>query len=244
MEETQFQKIQAWFEKLDQKIEGLVLDLRNNPGGLLTVAVEVAEQFVPRDQLIVYTKGRQADQEMRFVSKGVREPRPYPIVVLINHGSASASEIVAGAVKDHKLAILLGVQSFGKGSVQTVVPMRDGSAIRLTTARYYTPAGTMIHGIGIKPDIDVPFQRIDTKTTEEERKKKKVSEIFDKVSELEEPDGDEAKPTPDAEKDKAKSSEDEELDNQVQRAVDLIRALNVYGVKAIEFAGAAEPEKK
>jgi carboxyl-terminal processing protease len=137
------------------ELKGLVLDMRNDPGGLLDQAVRVADHFVSDGQMIVYTEGREKDSKMQFTAKkGGKEPN-YPIVVLINGGSASASEIVAGALQDHKRAIILGTQSFGKGSVQTIIPLSDDSGLRLTTARYYTPKGRSIQAKGITPDIVV-----------------------------------------------------------------------------------------
>ena len=137
------------------KLSGLVLDLRNDPGGLLDQAVRVSEHFVDEGKLVVYTEGREKDSKMRFVSrKSVKQPN-YPIVVLINSGSASASEIVAGALQDHKRAVIMGTQSFGKGSVQTIIPLTDNSGLRLTTARYFTPSGRSIQAKGISPDITV-----------------------------------------------------------------------------------------
>src|SRR6266511_1212236 len=138
-----------------KKITGLVLDLRNNPGGLLTSSVEVAEKFLDPGKLIVYTEGRVRNQNMRFQASGKRVYSDFPIVVLVNQGSASASEIVAGALQDWGRAVVLGTQSFGKGSVQTIIPLSDGSGLRLTTAKYYTPKGRSIHGKGISPDIVV-----------------------------------------------------------------------------------------
>jgi len=147
------------FQDLKQKnkgnLRGLVLDLRNDPGGLLDQAVRVADHFLDEGQLIVYTEGREKDSKMRFTArKGDKEPH-YPIVVLINSGSASASEIVAGALQDQKRAAIMGTQSFGKGSVQTIIPLSDNSGLRLTTARYFTPSGRSIQAKGISPDIIV-----------------------------------------------------------------------------------------
>ncbi|MBL0226173.1 MAG: S41 family peptidase [Geobacteraceae bacterium] len=137
------------------ELKGLILDMRNDPGGLLDQAVRVAEHFVEEGKMIVYTEGREKDSKMQFTArKGTKEPN-YPIVVLINGGSASASEIVAGALQDHKRAIVMGTQSFGKGSVQTIIPLSDESGLRLTTARYYTPKGRSIQAKGITPDIIV-----------------------------------------------------------------------------------------
>ena len=135
------------------KIQGLVLDLRNNPGGLLTSAVEVTEKFLEPGKLVVYTEGRVRNQNMRFSSNAKRSFTDFPVVVLVNQGSASASEIVAGALQDYGRAVVLGTQSFGKGSVQTIIPLSDGSGLRLTTAKYFTPKGRSIHGKGITPDI-------------------------------------------------------------------------------------------
>ena len=142
-------------DEYKNELNGLVLDLRNDPGGLLDQAVKVAEHFVQDGQMIVYTEGREKDSKMQFTArKGGKEPN-YPIVVVINGGSASASEIVAGALQDHKRAIIIGTQSFGKGSVQTIIPLSDDSGLRLTTARYYTPKGRSIQAKGITPDITV-----------------------------------------------------------------------------------------
>ncbi|MEK7234475.1 MAG: S41 family peptidase, partial [Elusimicrobiota bacterium] len=140
----------------------LVLDLRNNPGGLLSAGVEVASIFLGEAKLIVYTQGRKADSRQDFTT-GAKAPYPVlPLVVLINGGSASASEIVAGAMQDHKRAVVVGERSFGKASVQSLIPLPDGSGLRLTVARYYTPSGRSIHRDeknktgGIMPDIVVP----------------------------------------------------------------------------------------
>ncbi|MHB8057669.1 MAG: S41 family peptidase [Desulfuromonadaceae bacterium] len=142
-------------DEYKNELNGLVLDLRNDPGGLLDQAVKVADHFVQDGQMIVYTEGREKDSKMQFTAKkGGKEPN-YPIVVVINGGSASASEIVAGALQDHKRAIILGTQSFGKGSVQTIIPLSDDSGLRLTTARYFTPKGRSIQAKGITPDITV-----------------------------------------------------------------------------------------
>ena len=144
----------------DEGLKGLVLDLRNNPGGLLDQAVKVADVFLEKG-LIVYTDGRIEEQKMRFEAHPNKHHHKYPIAVLVNEGSASASEIVAGALQDHKRAIILGVQTFGKGSVQTIIPLEDGSAVRLTTARYYTPNGRSIQAKGIEPDIEVPYRLLE-----------------------------------------------------------------------------------
>jgi len=142
-------------ESIEQPLSGLILDLRNNPGGLLDQAVAVSDLFL-QDGLIVYTEGRDPDAQLEFSATAAETEANYPLVVLINGGSASASEIVAGALQDHKRAIILGEQSFGKGSVQTIVPLGDDSGLRLTTARYFTPSGRSIQARGITPDVVVP----------------------------------------------------------------------------------------
>ena len=134
--------------------KGLVLDLRNNPGGLLQEAVSVSDVFLDSG-IIVYTKGRGDNQRMVFNAGAAKTEPDYPMIVLVNGGSASASEIVAGALQDYKRAIILGTTTFGKGSVQTIIPLSDGSAVRLTTSKYYTPLGRSIQAKGIEPDITV-----------------------------------------------------------------------------------------
>ncbi|MBU1905371.1 MAG: S41 family peptidase, partial [Candidatus Omnitrophica bacterium] len=129
---------QALKQLTKEGMDALILDLRNNPGGLLDIAVKVAEKFLEKDKMIVYTKGRIPSQDLEFLSKESKPIVDIPMVVLINEGSASGSEIVAGCLQDYKRAIILGMKSFGKGSVQTVIPLRDGSALRLTTSKYFT----------------------------------------------------------------------------------------------------------
>jgi len=177
---TQFQEhtgedlakaLKALSEENKGNLKGLVLDMRNNPGGLLNGAVGVSAAFLAKGELVVYTEGRAEDAKMRltanaehYVRGGVKADylrdlpidfKNVPMVILVNGGSASASEIVAGALQDHKRAIVMGTQTFGKGSVQTILPMNNGTAIKLTTARYYTPNGRSIQATGIVPDIQV-----------------------------------------------------------------------------------------
>jgi carboxyl-terminal processing protease len=140
-------------------MKALVLDLRNNPGGLLTAAVEITEDFIEDGKLVVYTEGRVRNQNMRFQAHARKAYANLPMVVLVNQGSASASEIVAGALQDWGRAIIVGTQTFGKGSVQTIIPLSDGSGLRLTTAKYFTPKGRSIHGKGITPDIVVELPK-------------------------------------------------------------------------------------
>jgi carboxyl-terminal processing protease len=162
-QETTNSELQKALDELHKKtgndLEGVVLDLRNNPGGLLNQAVDVASHFI-KSGLIVYTKGRLPDQQLKFTASGKNVEPDYPIVTLINGGTASASEIVAGALQDHKRAITVGTPSFGKGSVQTIIPLEDGSALRLTTALYYTPNGRSIQAEGIQPDITMHEEKV------------------------------------------------------------------------------------
>ncbi|NKB25702.1 MAG: PDZ domain-containing protein [Kiritimatiellae bacterium] len=140
---------------IKENMKALVLDLRNNPGGLLSSAIDISQKFVKRGKMIVYTQGRNQQRIQKFVARGRIHYTDFPIVILVNGGSASASEIVAGALQDHNRAILIGEKTFGKGSVQSVLPLGDGSAIRLTTAKYYTPSERVIHENGIEPNITV-----------------------------------------------------------------------------------------
>jgi carboxyl-terminal processing protease len=149
---------------MSEGMQGMILDLRNNPGGLLNSAVDVCAEFLPPNELVVYTEGRSASQKRQYRTSRDYKARPFfPVAVLINGGSASASEIVAGALKDLNRAIVVGETSFGKGSVQSVLALSDDSALRLTTAKYYTPGKQVIHGKGITPTI------IATMTNEQER---------------------------------------------------------------------------
>ena len=152
-------------DELQKKgMQALVLDLRNNPGGLLNVAVDVCAQFLPPNTKVVSTQGRVASQQHDYTTSGATKERPrFPLAVLVNEGSASGSEIVAGALKDLRRAVLVGETTFGKGSVQNVVQLPDGSALRFTTAKYYTPSKQVIHGNGVVPNIRVPM------TVEQER---------------------------------------------------------------------------
>ncbi len=156
----------------NSSLKGLVLDLRDNPGGLLNQAIEMSDLFLNKGD-IVSIKGRQVKHTKVFTAHPDSKKRDYPIVVLINGGSASASEIVAGALQDHKRAVILGTTSFGKGSVQTVEPLRDGYGLKFTIARYYTPNGRSIQAQGIVPDIEVKQISTDNKVVEDQRIKEK-----------------------------------------------------------------------
>ncbi|ADW17142.1 carboxyl-terminal protease [Desulfobulbus propionicus DSM 2032] len=148
--------------KKKSALRGLILDLRNNPGGLLDQAVKIADIFLDKG-VIVSTKGRNKEEQMVFEAHPDDSHSDFPMVVLVNGGSASGSEIVAGALQDHKRAIILGTTTFGKGSVQTILPLPDGAGLRLTTAKYYTPSGDSIQATGIKPDMVVPLTTNETK---------------------------------------------------------------------------------
>ena len=151
--DSQFLKSIKKFEK-NQKIKGYVIDLRNNPGGLLTQAINITDYFLD-DGEIVSTKGRNISETRKFFARKGDEIKGKPLVVLINNGSASASEIFAGALKDHKRAIILGENSYGKGSVQSIIPLRNGGGMRLTISKYYLPSGKSISEVGVTPDIFV-----------------------------------------------------------------------------------------
>ena len=163
--DKQFLNIVKQFEK-DSKIKGYILDLRNNPGGLLTQAINITDFFLD-DGEIVSTKGRKASETRKFFARKGDQINGKPIIVLINNGSASASEIFAGALKDHKRAIILGENSYGKGSVQSIIPLRNGGGMRLTISKYYLPSGNSISEVGVSPDIVVEENgedfKIDTK---------------------------------------------------------------------------------
>jgi carboxyl-terminal processing protease len=170
-QDTAFEFDKAW-EKLDkQGMESLILDLRYNPGGLLTTAVEICKNFIGDRKLIVYTQGRSEGQVTKFFAEEKAKYEKTPLVILVNKGSASGSEIVAGCIQDWKRGIILGEKTFGKASVQSLLSLSDGSGLRLTTAKYYTPSGRLIHDVGITPDIvvEVPVE-IMTKLMKEREK--------------------------------------------------------------------------
>jgi len=220
------------FEEKDQPMQGLILDLRNDPGGLLDQAVEVSDEFLEKG-LIVYTGGRLESQHMRFEAHKNDKPHNYPIVVLVNAGSASASEIVAGALQDHKRAIILGEPTFGKGSVQTVIPLPDGSAVRLTTSLYYTPSGRSIQAKGIEPDIVVKRESAqnDDGDTEEELRRIREKDL-PRHMEISPPDGaqeDQEDLSSQREQTERKSDGQKLMDgdNQLKRALDLLKSYKI-----------------
>jgi len=211
-------------ETADRPLTGLVLDLRNDPGGLLDQAVEVSDEFL-EEGLIVYTGGRLESQQMRFEAHKKSKPRKFPIVVLVNSGSASASEIVAGALQDHKRAIILGEPTFGKGSVQTIIPLNDGSAVRLTTSLYYTPSGRSIQAKGIEPDILVK---------REVPQKEETEDNTDEVRRIREKDlprhMENRKQEATGAKQEALQVETQKMierDNQLRRALDLLKSYKI-----------------
>jgi carboxyl-terminal processing protease len=154
-------ELEAALASLEKKgMKKLVLDLRNDPGGLLDASVSVSSKFLPKDSLVVYLQGRQKADRKDFLTNSSETPKMYPLVVLVNTGSASASEIVSGALQDSKRALIVGTQTFGKGSVQTVFPLEGGGGLRLTTAKYYTPSGRSIQNVGITPDIEVKLPTV------------------------------------------------------------------------------------
>lgn len=174
-EKTHQELVKALEELEKHGIKGLILDLRYNPGGLLSSAIEVADEFLEKG-IIVSVRGKAKDSQMNFEAKPNPPERKhsYPIVILINHGTASASEIVTGALKDHKRALVLGQKSFGKGRVQTVIPLEDGYAVKLTTAFYYTPNGICIDKTGITPDIEIPPLELTKKDTIKEKEEEVI----------------------------------------------------------------------
>ncbi len=220
-------------EELEKALRGLenkgmkklVLDLRNDPGGLLDASVDVSSKFLPKDSLVVYLQGRQKTDRKDFLTTSIETPRTYPMVVLVNTGSASASEIVSGALQDSKRALILGTQTFGKGSVQTVFPLESGGGIRLTTAKYYTPSGRSIQNVGITPDIEVKLptvkepkegepvhvvvrekdleRHLTNETVKEEKKKEKPAAEEDFAMEI--------------------MPKDEKDDVQIQRAIEILK---------------------
>jgi carboxyl-terminal processing protease len=214
--------LKALKEENKGTLNGLIIDLRDDPGGLVDQAVDVCNHFID-DGLIVYTEGRAADAKMKFYArKGNKEPH-YPIAVLINGGSASASEIVAGALQDHNRAVIMGTQSFGKGSVQTIMPISEDSGLRLTTALYYTPKGRSIQAKGIVPDIVVEEMQL-AKTEKKdafqisERNLENHFENKDIESKVDKPKGTQTVSNPD---------DHLEGDYQILRALDMLRAVGI-----------------
>jgi carboxyl-terminal processing protease len=226
----------------EQPLQGLVLDLRNNPGGLLEQSVRISDIFL-EEGLIVYTKARRKENNLSFSAHKNFLKYDFPIVVLVNEGSASASEIVAGALQDHKRALILGAQTFGKGSVQTIHPMASGAGVRLTTALYYTPSGRSIQAKGITPDIMVASTFLTKEELERRKEEQKDKPKFIKEADLlhhfeNQTDGAEkpkagkvTEPSKeDAEKAKlAEIKEQIEQDNQLKQALMILKGAAIFG---------------
>ncbi len=235
---TTTDEVKKALEKFSEEgaLKGLVLDVRNNPGGLLNQSVGVSNIFLKKGALIVYTEGRTPDQNMTFKTQKSSKYVDLPLVILVNGGSASASEIVAGALKDLNRAIVMGTKTFGKGSVQTIIPLSDGSGLRLTTAKYFTPSGKVIEKNGIDPNIIVenPVVKPDAKEEKSEEKlnagqeKDTTTHFFgtkDKTPDLEseQPDNN----TPKDEKE-ARFLKGYKKDIQLQRAVGLLKGVELF----------------
>lgn len=235
---TTTDEVKASLEKLskDGPLNGLVLDLRNNPGGLLSQSVSIANMFLEKGVLIVYTEGRTPDQNMTFKTRKSSEYVGLPLVILVNGGSASASEIVAGALKDLKRGVVVGTKTFGKGSVQTIIPLSDGSGLRLTTAKYFTPSGKIIENNGIEPNIVVE-NPIPKPVSNEEEGKKKTNAISEKDDPIHSSGTEKEIPGQENEPSDEKSSKDikeamfleaYKKDIQLQRAIGLLQAEALY----------------
>jgi carboxyl-terminal processing protease len=234
--------LQKALEKLKEEkggLKGLVLDLRNNPGGLLTQAVRVSDMFL-ESGMIVYTEGRLESQKQKYFAHKEGTWSNFPIIVLVNGGSASAAEIVAGAMQDHKRAVILGTKSFGKGSVQTILPLDDNSALRLTTARYFTPKGRSIQATGIVPDIVIENPVVIPETKPEDKNRPSLREenlpghLRNPQLQQEQKDSKEKETDKDKEKENSKTvqptppSEGTENDAQLRRALELLKGWDVF----------------
>ena len=226
-QESTSEDLTTEIEKLAPKdIQGLIIDLRNNPGGLLTAAVGVSEQFLDAGRMVVSIQGRNGKKD-EYRARTTSKNYQYPMIILVNHGSASASEIVAAAMQDWGKAVIIGTTTFGKGSVQTILPLSDGSGLRLTTAKYYTPNGKSIHGIGIQPDIV-----IDPKKPTQVAKQEGDSDQKDPSS------SDKSKPTPApakvTEPEKAQEVDKDgpqpvpQEDAQLLKAVEMLKSWKVF----------------
>ncbi len=222
-------------EEIGDGLIGYVLDLRNNPGGLLDQAISVSDAFLNQGE-IVSTRGRNVEDAQRYNARAGDLTNGLPLVVLINGGSASASEIVAGALQDHRRAVIMGTTSFGKGSVQTIIPLSGNAAMRLTTARYYTPSGRSIQGTGIDPDIVVEQARLETVENGPQRREADLRGALDDGGGNGAPAND--APANDAEQDKpeeptAEQPAPDRQDYQLTRALDLLRGLAFFNERAI-----------
>lgn len=217
--------INEFHKKLGDKLQGVVLDLRNNPGGLLDQAIGLSDLFLDKGE-IVSTRGRKSEDAQRYNAKSGDALNGLPMVVLINGGSASASEITAGALKDHHRAVIMGTRSFGKGSVQTVIPLAGNVAMRLTTAYYYTPSGVSIQQKGIEPDIDVQAAKVEEIAEMNRRREADLKGALNNPNDPgAAPDEEKSMPgTPVVGNDKDKPA----TDYQMARAIDLIRGVRFF----------------
>lgn len=207
------------------KLKGVVLDLRNNPGGVLNAAVSVSDAFLKKG-IIVYTEGRIADSKLTFEAQPDQVLEGAPLVVLVNGGSASASEIVAGALQDNGRAVIMGTKTFGKGSVQTIMPMSNGAALKLTTARYFTPSGRSIQATGIEPDIVTEQAKLTRNKSDQDRLKEAN---LARHLQSGEPAGSDKKKS---EKEQANKSSTSTDDFQLREALNLLKGINIYAEKS------------
>lgn len=196
-------------------MDSLILDLRNNPGGLLDISVKTSEMFLTPGLVVVSTKGRAKSQDAVYKANAIRPYVDFPMIVLVNQGSASASEIMAGAIKDNKRGIIVGTRTFGKGSVQTIIPLSDGSAVRLTTAKYLTPSGQEINGEGIMPDVEVQDLKLLSSSKAEPTAEEKESMLAEAI-------------LADEQGEKPRETKSIKYDIQLDRAVDLIKGIKAY----------------
>lgn len=206
-------------------LQGIILDLRNNPGGLLDQAVSVSDLFLEQG-LIVYTRGRNKDQDLTFEAKATNTLGRFPLVLLVNEGTASASEIVAGAVQDHRRGVIVGTKTFGKGSVQSIIPLNDGAGLKMTTAHYYTPLGRSIQVTGITPDVTVKVQNGGSTETVKTNSSRTTRE-----ADLENhfsPQGDGSPEAAQTDALSAEASQRLSSDNQLQAAFDILTSLALY----------------
>lgn len=207
------------------KLKGVVLDLRNNPGGVLNAAVSVSDAFLKKG-IIVYTEGRIADSKLTFEAQPDQVLEGAPLVVLVNGGSASASEIVAGALQDNGRAVIMGTKTFGKGSVQTIMPMSNGAALKLTTARYFTPSGRSIQATGIEPDIVTEQAKLTRNKSDQDRLKEAN---LARHLQSGEPAGSDKKKSETEQTSKSSTSTD---DFQLREALNLLKGINIYAEKS------------
>lgn len=232
-------------KQMGSKLSGYVIDLRNNPGGLLDQAISVSSTFLEAGKEVVSTRSRRKEENQSYYSRGGDRTNHKPMVVLINGGSASASEIVAGALQDYHRAIILGTKSFGKGSVQTIIPVAGAGAMRLTTARYYTPSGRSIQKMGIEPDIEVQPAKVEEITggpgirEADLRGALKNDTVKEKPSKAKDDEAD-SKKTKGKDDKKDETKKDDAEDYQLLRGLDLIRGIHLYGQKDAPKESAAK----